>query len=59
MQFQLVIGKKCQIKWKIQDGMDKWAEEVKITGTGSLVKVNCIRLDTGEVLIGWVKKLWN
>ena len=29
MQFQLVIGKKCQIKWKILDGMDKWAEEVK------------------------------
>tara|TARA_A100001388_G_C28623476_1_gene428702 strand:- start:368 stop:655 length:288 start_codon:yes stop_codon:yes gene_type:complete len=23
------------------------------------VKVKCIRLDTGEVLIGWVKKLWN
>ena len=23
------------------------------------MKVNCIRLDTGEVLIGWVKKLWN
>jgi hypothetical protein len=40
--------------------MDKWAEEVKnYRNWFSLVKVNCIRLDTGEVLIGWVKKLWN
>ena len=40
--------------------MVKWVAEVKNCKSWSwAVKVKCIRLDTGEVLIGWVKKLWN
>ena len=40
--------------------MVKWVAEVKNYKRWSwAVKVKCIRLDTGEVLIGWVKKLWN
>ena len=40
--------------------MVKWVAEVKNYKSWSwVVRVKCIRLDTGEVLIGWVKKLWN